>query len=189
FEEGVRASLTGMALLALANPAAAFEFQRAITLETPPAPVQFLLAASRALSGRDQEAIAGWQAARAAGFAPALVDGVIAESYLRIKDFPRAAAVMPVRPSSRDRAELMTFAATRIAVGREAEAVTVLDDLLAGNPGDLDARWLLVHAVYAQIVNGDSSARDRFLIEAARYVAANGAHRALASAWREALLR
>lgn len=188
-EQGVRTLLNGLALLSLANPAAGPEFQRAVSLDTPAAPLQFLLAASRALIGREQEALAAWQAARAAGFSPTLIDAIIAGSYLRLKDFPRAAEALRSRPSGGDRSQLMTFAATRIGVGREQEAIEVLDDLLRADASDLEARWLLLHALYADVTKGNTRGRERFLAEARRYLDAKGRHAALAAEWVAALER
>jgi hypothetical protein len=180
-EHGTRAALTGLALLSLANPAAAVEFQRALQLQAPAAAVQFLTGAARAVGGRDVEAIASWEAARQAGFPRPMIDRLIAEAYLRQKDFARAAAAIGERPS--DHASLVTFAATRIATLRPGEAVAVLDTLLAQQPDHGEARWLLVHALYAQFVGGDRSVATRLRTEAQRYIDTKGEHAQLASEW------
>ena len=180
-EQGTRAALSGLALLSLANPAAAVEFQRALQLRAPVAAVQFLMGTARALGGRDVEAIASWEAARQAGFPPPMTDRVIAEAYLRQKDFVRAAAAIGDRPS--DTASMATFAATRIGMRRPAEAIAVIDPLLGERPDDAAARWLLLHALYAQFVSGDRSTGPRFRAEAQRYIDAKGQHAQLASEW------
>jgi hypothetical protein len=180
-EQGTRAALSGLALLSLANPAAAVEFQRALQLQAPAAAVQFLMGAARAVSGRDVEAIASWDAARQAGFPRPMIDRFIAEAYLRQKDFVRAAAAIGDRPP--DTASMATFAATRIGMRRPAEAITVIDTLLGERPDDAEARWLLLHALYAQFVGGDGSAGARLRAEAQRYIDTKGEHGQLVSEW------
>ena len=182
-ERGVRTALSGLALLSLGNPSAAAEFQRALLMQAPLAPVQFLLAAAQAMQGRDREATAAWQAARKSGFPAQVVDRRLAEAYLRQKDFPRAAAAIGPRAPSDDAVGARTFAAIAIATRREAEAITALDALLARDGADLDARWLLVHALYSEFVHGNHERQERLLAEAQRYIEAKGQHAALASEW------
>jgi hypothetical protein len=180
-EQGTRVALSGLALLSLGNPAAAAEFQRALQLQAPAAAVQFLMGAARAVGGRDVEAIAAWDAARQAGFPRPIIDRLLAEAYLRQKDFVRAAAAIGDRPS--DIASMATFAATRIGLRRHGEAIPVVDSLLGERPDDAEARWLLLHALYAQFVGGDRSTATRLRAEAQRYIDAKGAHAQLASEW------
>lgn len=180
-EQGARAALSGLALLSLANPAAVSEFQRASQLQAPAGVVQVLLGAARAMAGRDVEAIAAWEAARHAGFPRRFLDRFIAEAYLRQKDYPRAASAIGDRPS--DTASMATFAATRIGTRRPADAIAVIDTLLAERPDDAEARWLLLHALYAQFVGGDRSSVARLRAEAQRYIDTNGRHGELASEW------
>ncbi len=70
-EEGVRAALRGLALLALDDGSSAVHFQRAQLLGAPRAPARLLSGAARALQGRDVDAIDAWQEALAAGAPPA----------------------------------------------------------------------------------------------------------------------
>lgn len=181
-EQGVRTALSGIALLSLGNPAAAADFQRALLLQAPIAPLQFLLAAARASQSRDLEAIAAWETARNAGLPAAMVDILIAEAYLRQQNYPRAAAAIG-SPAQDDQAGLRTFAATRIANKQEAEAIAALDHLLARDPMDQPARWLLLHALYSEIVANRRDRLERFLAEAARYIAGKGEHASLAADW------
>jgi len=181
-EQGVRVALGGMALLSIGNPSAIAELQRALQLQAPIAPVQYLLAAARAVLGRDREAIAAWEAARHAGLPTAAVDSLIADAYLRQKDYPRAANA--IGTVSSDHSLLVrTFAATRIAIKQEAVAIAALDGLLARDPSDQRARWLMLHALYADFVGGNRARRDRFLVEARHYIEENGEHAVLAAAW------
>ena len=180
-EQGTRAALGGLALLSLANPAAVVEFQRALRLNASPAAVHVLIGSALAMTGRDVEAVAAWESAKQSGFPRPLLDRLIAEACLRQNDFPRAAAAFPERPS--DAESLVTFAATRIAARRPAEAISVLDSLLGERRDAADARWLLLHALYAQYVGGDRAVAARLRVEAQRHIDANGRHAALVSEW------
>ena len=180
-EQGTRAALSGLALLSLGNPAAATDFQRALQLQASTAAVQVLMGAARAMAGRDAEAIAAWEEARQAGFPRPVLDRLVTEAYLRQKDYVRAAAAIGDRPP--DTTSMATFAATRIGTRRPAEAVAVLDALLAERPDDAAARWLLVHALYAQFVDGDRGTAIRLRTEAQRYIDGRGRHAQLASEW------
>ena len=183
-EQGARAMLTGLALLSLGNPSAIADLQRAELARAPAAPTQFLLGSARALTGRDTEAVAAWEAARHAGMPAVVTNRLIAGAHLRRRDYPAAAAALPTRPADPD--GIRVFAATRIATGQPREAVSALDELLTEHPqhrGDDAARWLLVHALYAQFVAGDRSVTERVRTEARRYVDAKGAHAPLAAEW------
>jgi hypothetical protein len=67
-------------------------------------------------------------------------------------------------------------------VQREVEAVELVDRVLAREAGDVEARWLLVRALFAQLVRG-SGDRARFTAEAQRYLDAGGPHAALVRDW------
>jgi hypothetical protein len=75
------------------------------------------------------------------------------------------------------------LAAARIGERREADAVVILDALLAKSPDDQDARWMLVHALYSGIVAAPGNPGQRFVTEAQRYIDAKGRHSALAAEW------
>ena len=183
-EQGVRAALNGLALLSLGDLGAGALFERARDLAAAAGPTDFLLGAARALQNRDRDAIDAWRRAREAGTAASLVDPLIAGAYLRQRDFERAADAIAAREAAPDDAfAVKTFAATRIAVGRWPEAITALDARVARHSDDLEARWLLVRALYAAFVNGDRAHRQRLIAEALRYVEAKGAHAALAAEW------
>lgn len=184
-EHGIRAALSGLALVSLGNPAAIGELQKALQWLAPPAPVHFLIGGARAMAGRDTDAISAWEAARAAGFPVPLASRLLADAYLRQKDFARAAAAIGDRPAGA--AEARTFAATRIGLGQRDRAIAALDEVLAQQPDDLDSRWLLLHALYSDFVSGTSAARDRAAAEARRYIDAGGPHRALAAEWLQVL--
>jgi len=181
-EGGVRAALTGMALLSVGDLGAAAHFQRALDSGVARPPVQYLLGAVLALQNRESDAISAWESAAAGGLGRAFTGPLVASALLRRGDAAGAAAAITERDLPEAAAGRRIFAATRIAVQREREAIEVLDALLAGSPGDLDGRWLLVRALYAEVVRGAGN-RDRFTAEAQRYIDADGPHAALARDW------
>ncbi len=183
-ERGVRAALTVLGLLSVGDLGAIAQFERALQLGSDPAPLQFLVGAARALQQRDPDAVAAWQSIRDAVVPKATIDRQIAEAYLRRKDFARAsAAIGGSEAVGQDAAATRTLAATRIATRREAEAVAALDALLVRRPDDPAARWLLLHALFADFVHGNHAVVERLRAEGPRYIAAQGAHAALLSEW------
>lgn len=182
-DQGVRTALAGLALLSLGNPSAMTEFQRAVTLKAPEAATQFLLGSSRALAGRHAEAITAWQAAQAAGIAAVVTDPLIAEAYLRLREPARAAVVFRQAPTGTDAGSLRVYAATRIATGQFPSAVAALDAWLLADPADVEAGWLLLHALYADYVAGQHGQATRIVDVARRYIDAQGQQAALAAEW------
>jgi hypothetical protein len=181
-EAGIRTVLTGLALLSVGDQSAAVQFQRALQQNAPAAAVQYLIGAARALQSRDADAIAAWQAALTTGQAPAMTRHLLVEAYLRRGEAPRAAGVIAEAGpmlSSPDWTRLT--AATHIATGNTAAAIALLDTHLAAHSGDADARWLLLHALYADAVKGAN--RDRFAGEARRYLDGKGTHAELVTEW------
>ncbi|MDO8677438.1 MAG: hypothetical protein Q7R30_02585 [Acidobacteriota bacterium] len=182
-EQGVRAMLTGLALVSVGDFGALRQFQRALESGAAAAPDQFLIGVARAMQNRDQDAIDAWEAARSAGLPPAMLSPFLADAYLRRGDPKGAAEAVPAAGSEDDEEWTRVLAATRIATRREGDAIVALDARLARHPGDLDARWLLLHALYADFVNGNGDRRARFLAEAPRYIDAQGPHSALTAEW------
>jgi hypothetical protein len=181
-EQAVRVALTGLALLSLGDLGSLAQFERALQLQAPAGPVQFLVGAVRAMQNRDREAIAAWQAARSAGLNLPIIDRLIAEAYLRQREFARAAESISSERAA-DPASTRTFAATRIAARQLDDAVAALDAMLVRDPGDAETRWLLLHALYADYVGGNRSRAERMAAEASRYIEAKGPNAALASEW------
>jgi len=180
-EHGIRSLLTGIALLSLGDLGAITQFERAQGERVDRAGVDYLIGIARAMQNRDADAIERWTAARAAGLAGTTIDRVLAEALLRRREFAKAATVLNADGS--DYAASKLLAAARIGERRSAEAVASLDTLLAKTPDDLEARWLLVHALYSGIVAAPGDARQRFLAEAQRYIDAKSRHSALAAEW------
>ena len=188
-EEAVRAVLTGLARLSLGDLGAIRVFESAPADSAGRPALDYLLGVARAAQGRDAEAIERWAAARQSGFSSDAIDRALSEAYLRRRDFARAAEIVRDSDAARDPRLIRAAAATRIGQRREAEAIAMLDALLAKSPDDEEARWLLVHALYSGMVADPATPRARFLAEAQRYVNAKGRHAALASEWISILTR
>jgi len=189
-EAGIRTALTALALLSIGDTSAAAQFQRALQQNAPVAPTQFLLGAARAMQSRDPDAIAAWQAAIATGSAPAITAQLLIDAYLRRNDLQKAtelAATTTLRNPMWTRA----IASVHIAAKRESDAVTLLDTHLIAQPDDQEARWLLLHALYAQFVRAGkplpAAEAERFTKHASAYIDANGANAGLAAEWLKAI--
>lgn len=186
-EEGVRAALRGLALLAVGDASAAVQFQRAQLLGAPLAPSRFLSGAARAMQSRDVDAIAGWQEALAAGAPRSMVVPFLVDAHLRRNDFQRAAALLDAGAAA---TWSRSTAAVLIGARKELDAVRLIDARLAEAPDDRDAQWLLLHALFAQLAGNakaPAALRDRFATQARAYIDANGVHRALAAEWLKAI--
>jgi hypothetical protein len=182
-ERGARALLTGLALLSVGDLGAIAQFQRAAESGARPAPVLYLMGAAISLQRRDADAITAWERATAEGLPRSLTAPLIANMRLLRNDAAGAAAAITASDvSPTDRAAVRTLAATRIAVQREGEAIEILDKLLAVGSDDVEARWLLVRALFAEVVRGTGD-RSRFADEAQRYLDAGGPNAALVRDW------
>ncbi len=184
-EDGVRAALRGLALLSVGDASAAVQFQRAQLLGAPLGPARLLSGAARAMQSRDADAIAAWQEALTAGALKQLVVPQLVDAYLRRGDYQRAAPLIAEMQGSRD-SWPRGAAAVLIATQKESDAVTMIDDRLAAAPDDQDARWLLLHALFSQLVrnnNGPPAMRERFATAARAYINAKGVNATLAGTW------
>ena len=186
-ESGVRAALTGLAFLSIGDSSAASHFERALQQNAAAGPTQFLLGAARAMQSRDSDAIVAWQAALTSGAAPAATRRLLADAFLRRNDPQQAADALAGTQAPVTTAWIRTRAATQIANHHEAEAIALLETHLAADTGDQDARFLLLHAVYAQFVNSrkplSSVDRERFTSQARTYINDGGTHAALVEEW------
>ena len=181
-EQGIRTTLTGLALLSVGDASSAVQFQRALQENAPAPAVQYLIGAARALQLRDADAIAAWQAALATGKAPATTRHLLVEALLRRGEAARAVGVIAEAGATISSPEWTRLtAAAHIAAGKNAEAIALLDAHLAANTRDTDAHWLLLHALYADVVKGGN--RDRLKTEAQRYLEANGSNSSLVAEW------
>jgi hypothetical protein len=172
--------------------AVAAQLVQAEALGAPPAPVHFLLGATSALDRADETAVTHWNRARDGGLSDALIAPLLVDAYVRLGDQPRAAAMatsaLDANPA--DTVARRALAATHIAARRYTQALDVLDH--PALEGDVEARFLRVHALYAAHVHDVAPARgaeglSRFRGLADQYVAAGGAHAALVQAWLDVL--
>ena len=188
-EQGVRAALTGLALYSINDQSAAASLQRALQLGAPAGPVYALIGFARAAQTRDPDAIAAWQAAIDAGVSSSSITPLLVDALLRRSDTARAGALLDKeldgRPPGAD--SIRAFAAIHLANQRDGAAIEALSNYLVSEPSDVAARWLLLHALYAQAVKGDTSNRARLVEEARRYIDASGTHAELAREWLKAV--
>lgn len=189
-EAGIRTALTALALLSIGDASAASQLQRALQQNSPVAPTQFLLGAARAMQSRDPDAIAAWQAAIATGSAPAITKQLLIDAYLRRNDLQKATELAATNaPASAEWTR--SIASVHIAARHEADALTGLDAHLTAQPGDQEARWLLLHALYAQFVRAGkplpAAEAERFAKHARAYIDAKGVNSALAEEWLKAI--
>lgn len=187
-EEGVRTALRGLALFAVGDASSAVQFQRAQLLGAPRAPSRFLSGAARAMQSRDPDAIAGWEEALTAGAPRSLVVPFLADAYLRRNDIQRATALLAAGPVTNGWSR--ASAAVLIGTQKEADAIKLLDARLAAVPSDLDAQWLMLHALFAQATREPKASPaivERFAKHARAYIDAKGIHAALAGEWLNAV--
>lgn len=183
-ESGARTALTGLAFLSVGDSSAATHFQRALQQNAPAGPTQFLLGAARAMQSRDPDAIAAWQAAIAAGGAPEVTPSLLADAFLRRNDATHAAEALA---GGAKNGWTRAAAATLIANHRETDAVAMLSARLIEQTADQDARWMFLHALYAQFVSSGKplppADKQRFSEHAHAYIDAKGTNSALAADW------
>jgi hypothetical protein len=121
--------------------------------------------------------------AAAEGLPRSLTAPLIANMQLVRGDTAAAAAAISISDAAAaDAVALKILASTRIAVQREREAIEIVDGVLARDDSDLEARWLLVRALFAELVRG-SGDRARFATEAQRYADAGGPNARLVVDW------
>ncbi len=181
-EAGIRTALTGLGFLSVGDASAAVHLQRALQQNAPSGPVQYLIGVARAAQNRDPDAIAAWQAALAATPALSSARLHLAAALLRRGEHERATTVVAdAAAASRSAVWSRLTAATHVASGRYADAIALLDRHLAEHANDEEARWLLLHALFGDVVGGAS--KDRFVAAAQRYVEGKGAHAELVGEW------
>jgi hypothetical protein len=182
-EAGIRTALTAVALFALGDASSAVQFQRARQLTAPGGPTQFFVGAARALEGREADAVAAWQAAMDAGMNRSLMIPLLVNSHLRRGDIERATSLLEgqeVGGWGREQAAL------HIANGHHEEAIVILERRLASSPGDADAEWLRLHALFASMVNTtkpDQALKEKCQQAAKAYLSKPRANAALAAEW------
>lgn len=190
-EAGARTALRTLALYALGDSPGTLVAPLRLAQEQAahPAGAGILAGGLRALEGNDREALAAWDAALDAGGSRPILAPLMMNAWLRLGEPGRAVALgrAALTPGA-DPALARRLAAALVADRRHAEAVKTLDRHLALDPADSDAQWLLLHALFAEFATAapaaaDTAAQTRFGEIAARYIAANGRHAALAREW------
>jgi hypothetical protein len=195
-ERGARELLRAIGLLALGDTANAVSapLRQAQQLNAAPAAVHFVDGAVRAIEGRERDALTAWTAAMNAGFDAAALTPLLVDSHLRLGEAPsalelatRAVAAQPGNSVLR-----RGLAAAQMASKQEADAIAGLEALVTEQPEDQDARWLLLHALFAGHVSGQGASttpqgKQRLRDLAQAYIAGKGRHAALATEWAEAI--
>lgn len=186
-EQAARTALTALALYTIGDASALVQLQRAQSLGAPGGPIDFLIGAVRATQTRDADAIAAWQAAQENDW-PAVTPFLI-DAHRRRGEAARASVLVAtdLAGHTADGSWSRLLAATHLATERDADAVVVLEAWLKRTPGDKEAQWLLLQALYGQLVRNNRGDRDRFTRAAEAYIASGGANAALAAEWLKAL--
>lgn len=189
-EKSARAALKGIGLYALGDARiACATLQRSHGDGRQPATLLFV-GACRALERNDKDAVAAWSDALA-GEAPAdVVVPLLIDAHVRLGEHARALQLargllvgdVPPRPIAAG------MAAALIAGGQVDDAVRLITRHLAANPDDQDARYALLHALFAGHVRGQGvgSTRDgqeQFRTAATAYIDAKGRHAAVVTEW------
>ena len=160
-EQGARELLRAIGLMALGDTvnAVSAPLRQAQQLNAPPAAVHFVDGAARAIEGRERDALTAWTAAMKAGFDAAALTPLLVDSHLRLGEAPQAlelatrtAAARPGEPVLR-----RGLAAAQMASKQEADAIAGLEALVTEQPADQDARWMLMHALFAGHVSGQGA--------------------------------
>jgi hypothetical protein len=164
--------------------------RQVLQMPAPPAAVHVLHGATRALEANDRDAMTAWDAAIKAGFAREPLAPLLIDGYLRLGDSSRATEIATTALQSRSTDAVLTrrLAAAHLAAGREAEALGLLERRLTEQADDLDAQWLMLHALFSGFVKGQSPGADaaghtRIKELAKRYIDTGGKHAALATEW------
>jgi predicted Zn-dependent protease len=156
--------------------------------------VGVMLGAIRASEGNDRDAIVAWDNSIANGADTAVIWPLMIDAWLRQGDTARAIelarrglAATPEHPRF-----TRQLATAYLSSKQPDAALQLLDAHLTRHPGDVDAQWLVLHALFAGYVEGTGpgateSGRARIGELAARYAAANGPHATLARDWAAAV--
>ena len=188
-EAAARSVLRTVALFALGDgPASlAAPLQQSRQKGASAAAVQIMLGAIQALEGRNADAISDWEAAVTAGASARVLAPLVADALLRQGDAAGAGEIAERAAEPTDVHLLRRMAAARIAQGRPADALRLLNPILVRRPDDADALWLAIHATFAGFVAGgpgaDAAARTRMSTLVIQYVAVQGRHATLAQEW------
>jgi tetratricopeptide (TPR) repeat protein len=161
----------------------------------PDAPLaSFFLGACYAAAGRDKEAVASWERARAANLQLPALQVVIADAWLRLGQ--PADALEPLRLAlerqPQDDHIRRNLAVAQSHLGLHEQAYPTIVPFLERNPKDTDALMVALHALYQVHIEGKTIGsaeedRARAATYARAYADANGPNAALVEKWAEFL--
>ena len=173
---------------------AATQFGVALRNAPDTALASFYLGVCYASAGKDREALANWERAKAAQLSLPVVPLVIAEAYLRMGQ--PAQAVTPLNEELARQPQNDTLrknlAVAQSTLGQHEQAYTTITPYLDRNPKDADALMVALQAIYQVHAEGKSiESGDQDKVKAAQYAksyaAAGGPNTALVDKWLEFL--
>jgi VWFA-related protein len=143
--------LKGLALLGQGKlePAAA-EFRAALHLANDFLPAAFYLGACYAAGGHDKEAAGAWQTSLISEVESRIIYEVLADAWLRLKNGPRAAAVIAEAQSRWPDDEGFTprLAAVKALLEKREEAFRVLQPYVEKHPRESEPLFLAIRLLY-----------------------------------------
>jgi VWFA-related protein len=161
----------------------------------PDAPVaSFYLGVCYAAAGRDKEAVAAWERARAAGLQLPAMQFVLAEAWLRLGQ--PSQALEPLRGAHEQQPEndsiRRSLAIAQSHVGLHEEAYRTIVPFLEKNAADTDALLVALHALYqvrsaGRTIGSADEDRARAATYSRAYIAAKGPQLALVEKWADFL--
>lgn len=188
-EQTRRTTLRGVGLLALGDARIACTLlQQALSTERHPVTL-FYAGGCFAMNRNDHDAVAAWQESMSAGVPPAIVAPLLSDAYLRLGEPARVHEVAE-RFANDIPTHTMTprLARAHLAEDRHEDAVALLKPYLEANPGDLDAQYALLHALFTGFVRGSGTGatpggREELRQRASAYVEAKGRNAAVVREW------
>jgi tetratricopeptide (TPR) repeat protein len=175
------------------NPAGT-QFGIALRNSADSAVASFYLGACFAAAGRDKDAVAAWERARAAQLPLPNLQVVLADGWLRMGQ--PAQAIDPLKEAldkqPQNDAIRKNLAIAQSYMGLHEQSYPTIKPYLQKNPNDIDALMVALHALYQTHIDGKTlvSAEDdkaRAVEYARAYVAAKGPMQALVEKWAEFL--
>ena len=177
------------------NPAGT-QFGIALRNSADSAVASFYLGACFAAAGKDKEAVAAWERARAAQLALPNLQVVLADGWLRMGQ--PAQAIDPLKEAldkqPQNDAIRKNLAIAQSYMGLHEQSYPTITPYLQRNPNDIDGLMVALHALYQTHIEGKTlvSADDdkaRAAEYARAYVAAKGPMQALVEKWADFLSR
>jgi VWFA-related protein len=163
----------------------------------PDTPIaSFYLGACYAAAGRDREAVAAWERARAAQLQLPGMQAILANAWLRLGQ--PAQAVEPLREALEREPQndqlRKNLAVAQSQLGLHEQAYPIITPFLERNPSDADALLVALHALYQVHVEGrtiGSAEQDKAQAAtyARAYAAAKGTQLPLVEKWADFLSR